>query len=401
MEQGAVLTSDPFSFTALGKAWRTQSWLADLLYGQLETWFDLGYVWVMVAVGGTLIMGVLLLVAQWRIAAITWRAAYVIASAVVLAGYLNPRPALFSLLLFGLVILAVEERRLWWVMPLVFWIWASCHGSWAIGLGYVVLQAIIARSRRLGAVAAVSLGATLLTAHGWSVIEVLAQFFANRRALALITEWAPTNLASIGSLPLLLGLILLVIPARKGSLGPSVLWILIPFAYLGASSTRSVPMAWLAFAPAFSLIAAGVPEPRRLRFGGSPTLNWLLGLAIVGVPFLAARAPRLDSAHFPVEAASVLATGRAFHDDTVGGYLIYSMSPNRKVFIDDRAELYGPLIERFIKTRNGQPGWREMLDEYQIGQALLRVTDPLSEVLILEGWDQSYRNDRYLVLNRP
>jgi hypothetical protein len=33
IEQGAVLTADPFSFTFLGAPWRTQSWLLELVYG--------------------------------------------------------------------------------------------------------------------------------------------------------------------------------------------------------------------------------------------------------------------------------------------------------------------------------------------------------------------------------
>jgi hypothetical protein len=400
IQQGSVLTSDPFSFTALGRPWRTQSWLPDLLYGKLESWFDLSFVWVLVAVTGTLTAGILLLIASRRIPAVTWRGFYVIVSAVVLAGYLNPRPALFSLLLFGLIILAVEEKRLSWTMPLVFWIWASSHGSWAIGLGYLVLQVIMTRSRRLFGVAGVSLGAMLLTAHGWGVIDVLIQFFANRGALSLITEWAPTNLASIGSLPLLLGLILLIIPARRGSLSASVLWILVPFAYLGASSTRSVPMAWLAFAPAFSLTAAELPEPRYSRIGGrSLLLNAMLTITIIGLPFFVARTPTLDGDHFGVEAAAFLTADRVFHDDSVGGFLIYSRFPERRVFIDDRAELYGSLIGRFIETRNGQGDWRGLLDDYRIDEALLRVTDPLSELLILDGWSELYRDDRYTVLS--
>lgn len=36
LETGEVLRSDPFSFTAFGEAWRTQSWLLEIAYGWLE-----------------------------------------------------------------------------------------------------------------------------------------------------------------------------------------------------------------------------------------------------------------------------------------------------------------------------------------------------------------------------
>ncbi|MBT8248315.1 MAG: hypothetical protein KJN73_10870 [Acidimicrobiia bacterium] len=35
LDAGQVLRTDPFSFTAQGESWRTQSWIADLLYGTL------------------------------------------------------------------------------------------------------------------------------------------------------------------------------------------------------------------------------------------------------------------------------------------------------------------------------------------------------------------------------
>jgi hypothetical protein len=160
-------------------------------------------------------------------------------------------------------------------------------------------------------------------------------------------------------------------------------------------------MAWLAFAPAFSLTAAEFPEPRYFRIGGrSLLLNAMLTIAIIGLPFFVTRTPTLDGGHFGVEAAAFLTADRVFHDDSVGGFLIYSRFPERRVFIDDRAELYGSLIGRFIEARNGQGDWRGLLDEYRIGEALLRVTDPLSELLILDGWSELYRDDRYTVMSR-
>ena len=36
LESGRVLNADPFSFTMQGEPWRTQSWLAELLYSPLD-----------------------------------------------------------------------------------------------------------------------------------------------------------------------------------------------------------------------------------------------------------------------------------------------------------------------------------------------------------------------------
>ncbi len=55
-----------------------------------------------------------------------------------------------------------------------------------------------------------------------------------------------------------------------------------------------------------------------------------------------ARSPfEFDVKRFPSDAAIAAAgPGRFFHDDAVGGYLIYRDGPNRLVYVDDRVELF-------------------------------------------------------------
>jgi hypothetical protein len=326
---------------------------------------------------------------------------YLTVSAVLLASFLNPRPVIFSFLLFGVLILAVQDRRLSWAIPLVFWIWASTHGSWLFGGVYVVLQAISTRHPRLILNLIPAGVAMMLTAHGWGVIEITSQFFANRGALSLIMEWAPTNFASVGYFPILLGALLLIVAARRDRVSANDLWILVPFLYASASSARSVPMAWLAFAPIFTLIGAGVGDPRPLRGGDGRKayLNVGLGIAIILLPFVLQDTPRLDADHFPVAAAAHLGTGRVLHSDVTGGYLIYSAWPERRVLIDDRAELYGAFMKEFVDVRNAHD-WRRFLDEFGLSEALLGRKEPIVEVLRLQGWRQTYADEHFVVLVR-
>jgi hypothetical protein len=90
--------------------------------------------------------------------------------------------------------------------------------------------------------------------------------------------------------------------------------------------------------------------------------------------------------------------GPAFHDDAVGGYLIYAEWPERSVYIDDRAELYQEEFIDFVKARAGNDVWREVFDRYQINQALLKLEDPLVQILEAEGWIESFADDRFVVL---
>ena len=68
---GRVLTEDPFSFTAVGRAWRTQSWLADLLYGWLDRRWGLAVVTPIVVCGALLIVGSIA-VRSYRTSLISW-----------------------------------------------------------------------------------------------------------------------------------------------------------------------------------------------------------------------------------------------------------------------------------------------------------------------------------------
>ncbi len=92
--------------------------------------------------------------------------------------------------------------------------------------------------------------------------------------------------------------------------------------------------------------------------------------------------------------------GVAFHGDAEGGYLIYAEWPDRHVFIDDRAELYGAegLIE-FSAVRNGR--YEAVFDEWGINTALARQDWPLTDVLREDGWIARAEDDYFVVFVRP
>jgi hypothetical protein len=326
------------------------------------------------------------------------------ASAFLLAPYLNPRPSLFSLALFALTVLACNDRRLWWTLPLLSWMWASVHGGWPLGVLFVLLWALYRRDWRMGQQVVPMALVALFTAHGWGVLEILIDFVRARESLALITEWAPTNLATLPGFIFLIGLVVALIGLKDSErVGMRALWLLIPFLYLSVSSARSLPFGWLALIPLLTLAITGLDEPRMLRTDskGRRVINAAIALCVLALPFVLARRTDLDPTHFPITAASSLSSERVFHDDTTGGFLIYAYGPRRQVYIDDRAELFGERIADFIKTRNAQGDWEGELTSMGIEEALLRKTDPLAEALERSGWHETFTDDVFVVLKRP
>jgi hypothetical protein len=316
-------------------------------------------------------------------------------------GYFTPRPVLISLALYGVVLLAAADRRLHWSLPLIFWVWAAVHGGFVVGIGFLVLEALRTKDRRLVEVAFVSTLAASLTAHGWGTWEVLGQFVSNRKALDLIVEWGTPDFVSLEHFPFALVIVMLLIAAIKGRLVTRDLWTIVPFLGFAFTANRAVPLAGMTLVPWF---AAALPAGDRLRvISGSSRgpINVVLAALILVLPLVVPQESGLDEETFPVAAAQMLDPGPAFHDDGAGGYLIYAYWPDREVYIDDRAELYGELFVEFVEARAGKPGWQELFARYGIKQALLKVDDPLAEVLRASGWSERYRDKRFLVLIEP
>ncbi len=217
----AVLTADPFSFTMHGEPWLTQSWLVELLYFWGERNWGLGFVPPMMLLATTVTFLGVGLVAFRRSQSVSGTAVVLILSTLLLISFLVPRPVIFSFALFVLVILAWERPATRWALPLLFWVWASTHGSFAIGLAYVGLTLIAESEWKWLPTAILSGLVTLLTAHGLGVATILLEFLDAGDALALLSEWRKPELISLIFLPFLIGLALIVWAAVEGQSHPA------------------------------------------------------------------------------------------------------------------------------------------------------------------------------------
>lgn len=398
IERGSVLTTDPFSFTALGRPWRTQSWLADLTYG----WADER--WGLAAAGPLVLIGSLAL-----IAAIGLRVYHSVGAALPSAlglvwvmwltiGYFTPRPVLFSLVLLAVLLVVADVPSLRWTVPLVLWLWAAIHGGFIVGLGYLVLDGVRRRDRTRAVDVAVATGVTLLTAHGWGTWEVVLKFLASGPELDLIVEWLTPDFLSLEHFPFAIAIAALLTSAVWGRVERRDLWVILPFVLFAFTANRAVPISGLVLAPWYLSLLKGGGDKHRPPSTAQGLVNVALASLILLVPWVVPLRGGLDEEQFAVAAVAYLEPGPAFHDDGVGGYLIYREWPRRLVYIDDRAELYGEDFAAFVNARAAVPGWEEVFDRYDLHQALLKVDDPLSDLLRSRGWQEAFRDERFIVL---
>lgn len=402
LEAGEVLTTDPFSYTMAGEPWRTQSWLADLLYGWLEQSTG-GVAWVpfLLIVCGGLVLALVAVTTFRRVSDPLPVALALVALVWLGLPNLVPRPVIFSFVLLALLVV-VLDLRVEWAAPVILWVWAGVHGSFVLGLGLLVLDAL--RRRLPWKTASVRLAASVvavsLTAHGLGVWSVLASFLANRSALDFISEWAAPDLLSISVAPYVLIIVAVMAALAGGRITGRELWVVVPFLVFGLTSSRAIMPATIVLVP----FATSVWSPGQMARAGPSGGPGLLNLAVAGALTLAPLASLsgfegVDVDRFPVEAAAFLSADRVWHDDATGGYLIYL--DRLPVFIDDRAELYGEdFFREFVSTRRGAPAWRTEFERYDIEQALVGTKLGLADELTEEGWSVVFTDDTWTVFAR-
>ena len=83
--------------------------------------------------------------------------------------------------------------------------------------------------------------------------------------------------------------------------------------------------------------------------------------------------------------------GNMLNSYAFGGYLIWSMYPERKIFIDGRNEVFLPLLHEIVKVRADSRLWTKFLQKYKIEYALLGYWDDLEEVITLDSQNRAVK----------
>ncbi len=92
-----------------------------------------------------------------------------------------------------------------------------------------------------------------------------------------------------------------------------------------------------------------------------------------------------------------------FSTDSWGGYLIYRVYPGRQIVVDDRHDLYGSgRIRQYLILTQAEPGWQNVLNQWQIRTALLPNGSTLANLLreLPQDWRVAYEDKVAVVLER-
>lgn len=397
--EGHLPSTDPYSFTAYGHPWVIQSWFASLLYGLT---YNIGHgagLRLMVAVISALIAAVL-----WRLSrsvrSIVVRLAVVAPAILIGTVVWGPRPLLFGLLGFVLLLLIlVEERDPRWLIP-IMWIWVNTHGSFPLGIVLIVVYGIgvwfdhgsvthVIRTFKwaiggtiLGAVS--PLGPKLL----WFPIALLSK----QSVLDAMIEWRAPGFQVTWQRMFLLTIVAAFAFAPRLPEGRRyrVLLPAVVFVALGLTAVRNIGLATFVLTP---LLAAELHDVGSLagnvRSRSYTVMAATLAAVTIAVVGVRLSQPSFDLSGFPVTAIDWLqAHGRLGPDhrlaakDVVGNYLEFRSEGRVKVFIDDRVDMFPASVVNDERTLlKASKDWQEPLDRWHIDTILWDSDDPLATVL--------------------
>jgi hypothetical protein len=110
-----------------------------------------------------------------------------------------------------------------------------------------------------------------------------------------------------------------------------------------------------------------------------------------------------DPSVFPVQAANWLEehpqTGQMFNEFNWGGYLLYRLWPEQRVFLDSQTDFYGEaLVRKYEQAITASAGWENVLSRYNVSWVILPQKARLISVLEKEGWVTIYKDDTAVIL---
>ena len=133
----------------------------------------------------------------------------------------------------------------------------------------------------------------------------------------------------------------------------------------------------------------------------------MAGFAFVNWVSLARGQDARVAERFPENAVSLLRARhypeRIFVYYDWGGYAIWKLYPEYRVFVDGRADLYGDdLLRQSIQTVvEIRTGWRDVLDRWKVEAVLVPPSCALAQALLLDpNWHAAFRDSRAIILLR-
>jgi len=454
-ETKSIPVVDLFSFTAAGKPFIAQNWLAELMYYGL---YRLGSLPLVVFANALLALtGFLAVYSLCLKGTKTFRMAVAVSVLAALGVIGTIRPQTFSFTLFALyywILVCYRsygKDRLWLLPPLMV-LWTNLHGAFVLGLGLIAVFIVVdglrtlidagrtdalrvAALRRLITIFGLTALATFINPQGYRVYDYVRTVVTDQASQKLVAEWQPPLVNDPAGIilfyaPFFLTLLAFIYARVKPDLTELALFL--GFGVMGLSALRNG--AWFSII-AYPLLARyaslvdfkGLLPLRRFRVidrcvswfderssNGGPTypaVNFLL--ASVAVLLLVLQTPWVRPAAYktsllqpgtPISAMDYIEQHsireNMFHPQIFGDYLIWRLWPQQKSFFDGRVHIFGlDFVQQYLSIYHDSH-WEESLQNWNIHYVMLSKLptekdslDMIANVKQSPRWEKVYEDD--------
>lgn len=450
----ALPSGDIFSFTRFGQPWILHEWLFEVvLYAVFASMGPLG-VKLLTSLLAVTTLGVIFTLVR-RITQSPAAAFILLAAALIpFAGAIAPRPQLVTFVAFAIFVHILlshkyyRANRYLWLLPVLMVVWVNAHGGYIVGIALTGMFTVcewfnywktktrdLEQKQRLVQLTRVACATALASVlNPGSIDHWLYPFqVLNMAANGRIQEWQSPNFHEAGPEIYLLLVLFLMLVYTYAEPKADITELLVPglFAASGFNAARHVPLAVLGLVPFIALaLSRGCIASCSAKWRGSKlqrmyasgvssrelgqiefALNWIvlaalsLSLSLIE-PNLHAKEIERTKQILPVGAANFLMSkgihGNIFNSYNHGGYLIYRLSPDSKVFIDGRVDVYGDKIFLdFLDIYEGKSIWKEKFDKLSIDYAIVDKDAPIRQLLLMStDFREIYLDHYHSVLMR-
>jgi len=433
----AVPRHDPFSFIAPALPWSAHEWLSEVVMAIVHKAIGIQ--------GIVFLFALLLATTYWLLfRAIRSRHRNVLMDLLILVLVLlssrihwHARPHVFSLLLIVLlyqVLILHQENRgnHLYVIPPMMLLWVNLHGGFIVGflfMGIFLLSHIFGflasngeersvtanKAKQLSLICAASVLAACVNPFGVHAFLFPFRVVSETYLMNHVEEFLSPDFHGFAPYRYLLLFLIGMLGLSKTRVALTELILVLLFTSMSLYSARYIPLCSIVYAPLLTkygniLIQKFEGRGSRLLQQRSRAYEEIdasakgYAIPLFVLVVIAALVTGMIPVHFPEKTAPKAAIdflransiqGNMFNNDEIGDYIIYWLYPRYKVFIDGRSDMYGePILKKYYKVAVIEPGWKDVLDNYDINYIFYYTDSVLVRHLLTDaGWRQIYSDD--------
>jgi hypothetical protein len=419
-QHGALPSDDPFSFTTQGldrirdHFVLTSYWLSQVLYYLL--YLTGGFPAIVLL--RFLVMGFLVFFLLRRTPPIPPPGIHyglTVLTTILLADlFATDRPQMFSFLFFA-VLLVLLQKKIgttsffgtkkgscpYFLLPLLMLVWSNMHAGFVVGIATIALYIICeglkllspslnpmprADYRKFALICVIAIGVSLInpnTRHFLSGNIIFQHSYVTADSLDYQSAVRAFTASKAYSLLIYFFFLLMAVVGALGTLKKvniSELLLLLGTGFFSFISVRYVPFFMIAALPAVARYLSGLPKAKIVSVGIAVIA--LCSTAVVvwseagNVRNISKSASWVNDFKYPVAAAEFIdkagLDGNMYNNFNWGGYLIWKLAPERKVFIDGRI-LDSNVYLDAMSINNASAAWKSLLNTYRINYVVIPI----------------------------